>query len=152
MAAAQASSAKRKEKSMKATTKTKRVSKTARGRLARSLVLRGKKERTVGGLTSTDLTKNKRGKVVSKRASAVGRSRYRNIEPWLMSFMEARRALQVQGFVAINGKTLQGKALYVKSKALCAKRMNLLQRAKVEYQGIAHADSDQDKCKPEEST
>eukprot|EP00927_Polykrikos_kofoidii_P045738 TRINITY_DN3981_c0_g3_i1.p1 TRINITY_DN3981_c0_g3~~TRINITY_DN3981_c0_g3_i1.p1 ORF type:complete len:179 (+),score=33.75 TRINITY_DN3981_c0_g3_i1:67-537(+) len=156
MVAAQPSSGgsatkKRNAKSMKTKNASKRGSKIARGRLARSLVLRGKKEKTVGGLTSNDLVKNKRGKVVSKRASAVAKIRYRNIEPWLMSFMEARRALQVQGFVAINGKTLQGKALYVKSKALCAKRMALIQRTKVENQGHTHTDS-AEKCKVEEST
>eukprot|EP00927_Polykrikos_kofoidii_P045736 TRINITY_DN3981_c0_g1_i1.p1 TRINITY_DN3981_c0_g1~~TRINITY_DN3981_c0_g1_i1.p1 ORF type:complete len:178 (+),score=31.12 TRINITY_DN3981_c0_g1_i1:69-536(+) len=130
--------------------KTKRVSKVARGRLARSLVLRGAKEKTVGGLTSKDLVKNKAGKVVSKRLSAVGRIRYRNIESWHKSFMEARRAMNVQGFVAINGKTLQGKALYVKSKALCAQRVALIQRTKVENQMRANDDSIQEKCKLED--
>merc|ERR1719150_604752 len=51
------------------------------------------------------------------RASANGKMRFRRIEDWVESVMEARRALHVTGFVAINGKTLQGKALYVKSKA-----------------------------------
>merc|ERR1711972_1197643 len=107
--------------SMKAM-KAKRVSKIARGRLARALVLRGSKEKTVGGLTRDALIKNKRGKIVSKRASAAGKRCYRNIEAWVESVVAARKALQMQGFVAINGKTVQGKALYVKSKALCAAR------------------------------
>merc|ERR1719506_2437313 len=66
--------------------------------------------------------KNKRGKVVSKKSSAAGKRKYRNIQDWVSSVVAARKALQVTGFVAINGKSLQGKALYVKSKALRASR------------------------------
>merc|ERR1712072_1324233 len=105
--------------------KAKRVSKVGKGRLAKALVLRGSKEKTVGGLTRDALMRNKRGKVVSKKASAVGKQRFRNIETWVSSVVAARKALQVTGFVAINGKSLQGKALYVKSKALCAARRGL---------------------------
>merc|ERR1719334_2798822 len=36
-------------------------------------VFRGKKERTVGGLTKKDLMKNKRGKIISKKAYQRGR-------------------------------------------------------------------------------
>merc|ERR1719486_177664 len=102
--------------------KAKRVSKIARGRFAKALVLRGSKEKTVGGLTKDKLTRNKRGKIVSKRASANGKRSFKNIEAWVESVVAARKALQMQGFVAINGKSVQGKALYVKSKALCASR------------------------------
>merc|ERR1712187_1048629 len=98
------------------------MGKIAKGRLAKALVLRGSKEKTVGGLTKDALTRNKRGKIVSKRASALGKRRYKNIEAWVESVVAARKALQMQGFVAINGKTVQGKALYVKSKALRAAR------------------------------
>merc|ERR1719331_2254965 len=101
--------------------KAKRVSKVARGRFARALVLRGSKERTVGGLKRDQLMKNKRGKVVSKRASANGRRRYRNIQDWVEAVVEARAELRVSGFVAVNGKSLQGKALFVKAKAIRAK-------------------------------
>merc|ERR1712151_229013 len=92
----------------------------ARGRFARALVLRGKRERTVGGLTCDDLMRNKRGKIVSKRASANGNRRYRQIEGWVEVHMAAREALHVRGFVPINGKTLQGKALYIKTKSILA--------------------------------
>merc|ERR1719432_163902 len=102
--------------------KSKRVSTIARGRMAKALVFRGSKAKTVGGLQKDGLMRNKRGKVVSKRASANGKMRFRQIEAWVESVMEARKALQVSGFVAINGKSLQGKALYVKSKALRAGR------------------------------
>merc|ERR1719183_1958153 len=64
--------------------------------------------------------RNKRGKVVSKKASAHGQRAFVNIESWVDSVMEARAALHARGFVAINGKTLQGKALYQKAKTLHA--------------------------------
>merc|ERR1719235_832827 len=100
--------------------KPKRVSKVARGRFAKALVLRGSKEKTVGGIRRDGLMKNKRGKVVSKRASANGKRRYAQIESWVEGVKEARAALRLTGFVAINGKSLQGKALYVKAKSLRA--------------------------------
>merc|ERR1712187_142034 len=100
--------------------KAKRVSKIAKGRYAKASVLKGKKVKTSGGLTRDQLMKNKRGKVVSKKAAAQGKRAFRQIQDWVSSVVAARKALQVTGFVAINGKTLQGKALYVKSKALRA--------------------------------
>merc|ERR1719487_2102275 len=66
--------------------------------------------------------RNKRGKVVSKKASASGKKAFTHIKDWVTSVVAARKALQVTGFVAINGKSHQGKALYAKSKALCAAR------------------------------
>merc|ERR1719399_1526233 len=50
--------------------KKKSVSKVAHGQMAKAMVLRGSKEKTVGGLTAKDLTKNKFGKIVSKKRSA----------------------------------------------------------------------------------
>jgi len=62
--------------------------------------------------------KNKRGKIVSKRQNASGKRAFKNVETWTEAFMQAREMLRVEGFHAINGKTLQGKALYYKTKAL----------------------------------
>merc|ERR1712086_1170090 len=90
----------------------------AKGRFAKSVVLRGGKEKTAGGLTKALLMKNKRGKVVSKKSSASGKRAFANIKGWVSSVIAARKALDVTGFVAINGKSSQGKALYAKSKAL----------------------------------
>merc|ERR1712190_3747 len=100
----------------------KRVSKMAKGRLAKALVFRGSREKTVGGLKRDGLMKNKRGKIVSKKASAAGKRSFRNVEFWVSSVVEARKQLHMSGFVAINGKSVQGKALYVKSKALAVGR------------------------------
>jgi len=118
-AQAMALPARRQSTAMKAM-KAKRVTKVAKGRFAKVLVLRGKKEKTVGGLKRDDLIRNKRGKIVSKRASAAGTRRYRKIEGWIEAIMAAREALHVRGFVALNGKTLQGKALYAKTKTMYA--------------------------------
>merc|ERR1719453_1749055 len=107
---------------MKAVTKKKGISKIARGKYAKAMVFRGSKVKTSGGLTADLLMKNVRGKVVSKKASAHGKRSFRNVEDWVDSVMEARAALHSRGFVAINGKSLQGQALYVKAKGLHATR------------------------------
>merc|ERR1712061_229456 len=83
-----------------------------------ALVFNGKKQKTTGGLTAQGLVRNKRGKVVSKRQSAHGKLQFKRIEPWLEAVMSARAALHTRGFVAINGKTIQGKALYIKARAM----------------------------------
>merc|ERR1719164_243774 len=93
-------------KAMKAM-KKKSVRKTATGRLAKVLVLRGSKANTVGGLTAKDLTKNKNGKVVSKKRSAFGKK-----SPWIQAVAKARKALKITGFSAIK----KGTPLYTKAK------------------------------------
>merc|ERR1711896_102694 len=90
----------------------------ARGRFAKVQVFKGTKEKTVSGLTKDSLMKNKRGKIVSKRNNAKGKRAFKNVETWVEAFVQAREMLRVEGFHAINGKTLQGKALYYKTKAL----------------------------------
>merc|ERR1739847_214219 len=45
------------------------VSKIAKGKRARAVVFHGTKEKTYTGMTKSDLIKNKRGKIVSKKAS-----------------------------------------------------------------------------------
>ena len=47
----------------------KRVSKVAKGKTAKARVFRGTKERTVGGLKKSDLLRNSRGKIVSRKMS-----------------------------------------------------------------------------------
>merc|ERR1719436_1901609 len=100
--------------------KAKRVSKIASGRMAKSLVLRGRKERTKGGLTQESLMRNKRGKVVSKKKNAAGKRLFKNIGAWVYCLMDARKALKISGFCAVNGQTPQGRALYVKCRAMRA--------------------------------
>merc|ERR1711920_1086148 len=97
-----------------------RVTKIARGKFARSQVLRGSKEKTTGGMTKDNLMRNKFGKIVSKKASAASRKRYQSsgAKVWADCIKQARKALNLKGFVAINGKRAEGKALYAKAKSL----------------------------------
>merc|ERR1719463_58631 len=98
-------------KAMKAM-KKKTVSKIATGRLAKVMVLRGSKAKTVGGLTAKDLTKNKAGKVVSKKLSSVGKKQFANLRPWMNAVKKARAALKIKGFQAIK----KGTPFYNKAK------------------------------------
>merc|ERR1712187_84747 len=68
---------------------------------SRIQVFRGSRQKTVGSLTKDDLVKNKRGKVVSKKAHARGKTLYKkNLAGWHKAFMQARENLNVTGFVA----------------------------------------------------
>merc|ERR1719486_55679 len=93
--------------------KKKAVSKIAKGRFARSVVFRGTKEKTYTGLKASDLIKNSRGKIVSKKSSAHAKKRYASgLKTWIVAVQKARKALGVKGFVAIK----KGSALYSKAK------------------------------------
>merc|ERR1719497_83942 len=91
--------------------KAKRVSVVAKGKRARAAVFSGRKEKTTSGLTKSKLMKNSRGKIVSKARSALGKRRFANGgRLWIAAVMDARKSLGVtKGFVAINGKTAEGK-------------------------------------------
>merc|ERR1719350_1592737 len=58
--------------------KVKRTSIIARGKLAKALVFRGSKQKTLSGRTKDTLTKNKDGKVVSKARSALAKKNFAN--------------------------------------------------------------------------
>merc|ERR1712048_517485 len=90
--------------------KAKTVSKIARGRFAKALVLKGAKAKTSGGVTKDGLSKNTRGKVVSKRKSAHGKKVFKlGLHKWNDAVKQARKSLAVSGFVPINGKTTLGR-------------------------------------------
>merc|ERR1712224_355293 len=89
--------------------KKKSVSKIGKGCMAKVLVFRGSKEKTVGGMTKAHLTKNKHGRVVSKKRSAFAKKSL-----WIAAVQKARKALGVKGFVAIK----KGSPLYKKAKEL----------------------------------
>merc|ERR1711924_546950 len=95
-------------------------SKVARGRGAKARVYNGKMAKTSGGLAKGDLKKNKLGKVVSKAKSEAAKKRWAKspLKAWSDAVKQARKALGLTGFVAIRGKTAQGKALYAKAKSL----------------------------------
>merc|ERR1712159_281460 len=99
-------------KAMKAM-KKKTVTKIAKGRMAKAVVLRGNKEKTAGGLTKSDLIRNKRGKIVSKKQSALAKKRFAStVGPWVQACKKARAALKIKGFMAIK----KGSPLYIKAK------------------------------------
>merc|ERR1712079_208194 len=120
MAVAMKKASKKTMKAAMKTMKVKRVSKIAKGKYAKSLVLRGLREKTVGGLKKDGLKKNKDGKVVSKAASVKAAKAFRGsaLEKWGKALKAARKALGVTGFVTLRGKTGQGKALYAKTKEI----------------------------------
>merc|ERR1719191_512878 len=99
-------------KAMKAM-KKKAVSKIAKGKFAKAVVFRGTKAKTSTGLTKSDLVKNKRGKIVTKKQQAKGKGLYAKFgKTWISAVQKARKALGVKGFVAIK----KGSALYKKAK------------------------------------
>lgn len=81
---------------------------------SRSDVLLGKKERTRTGIKQHDLMKNKEGKVVSKRKSALGKRNFVHVAKWISACVQARSELGLVGFVAVR----KGSSLYNKAREL----------------------------------
>merc|ERR1712173_355220 len=100
--------------------KKKNVSVIAKGTRARFAVFSGRKQKTTSGLKQSDFTKNKHGKIVSKKASARSKKRFANsgLKKWADACKKARKELGLTGFVAIGGQSAKGKALYAKVKSL----------------------------------
>ena len=88
-------------------------SRVARGKGAKTRVFRGKKHHTAGGLTRDDLKRNKRGRVVSKKASArASRSKgAKVISAWGKATKQARKQLGIKGFCPVGGKSARGQKL-----------------------------------------
>merc|ERR1719394_1450498 len=112
-----------KSKSTKKSSKAMKVSKIAKGKIAKSSVFRGTKVATSGGLKKNDLIRNKDGKVVSKKASVVGKKLYKQngLDKWTKAVQQARKSLGIKGFQIIGGKTSEGQALLKKARALYKK-------------------------------
>jgi len=90
-------------KAMKAVSLTKRVT----GRMARFKVFTGGRELTTSGrLKKADLTKNRLGKIVSKRRSARAKQGYAStIGKWTQAVVKARYALGIKGFLVVKKGT-----------------------------------------------
>ena len=73
---------------------------------SRADVFHGKAQKTRKGLERRDLMKNRRGKIVSKKAAARGM-----YNPWIAACNAARMTLNIQGFAAIK----RGSAIYKKA-------------------------------------
>ena len=96
--------------------RAKRVSKIAKGKRARAAVFNGRKEKTYTGLKKSDLIKNKSGKIVTRKASALGKK-----NKFMNAVIAARKALGIKGFQAVGGKTAKGQALLKKVRSLYKK-------------------------------
>merc|ERR1712061_776578 len=91
----------------------------AKANRAKAAVFSGKKAKTGTGLTKDKLMKSKSGKIVSKAKSQAAKKRYASgIGRWNAACTAAKKALGIKGFVAIGGKSAQGKALHAKAKSL----------------------------------
>lgn len=68
----------------------------------RSQVFRGTRLKVkTTGQTKNELMKNRRGKIVSKKANAAGRRTFKRngLDKWNKAFMQARKNLKIKGFV-----------------------------------------------------
>merc|ERR1712149_124632 len=82
-------------------------------KLARRHVFAGKITKSKGGCTATAFKKNKAGRIVSKKRSALTKS---VLGPWTAAVQQARKALSIKGFAVIK----KGTPLYKKAKELYA--------------------------------
>merc|ERR1719183_2274159 len=104
-------------KAMKKKKAMKKVMKTSK-RLAKAVAFRG--GNTHGGTTlkKADLVKNKRGKIVSRKASARAKKNFaKGIGKWAAAVAKARKELGLKGFVAIK----KGSAFYKKTREFYGK-------------------------------
>lgn len=92
--------------------KAMKVSIIGKGKYAKSLVFKGRKMKTVGGLKKGDLVKSKFGKIVSKKKSLLGKK-----SKWMVAVAKARKALGLKGFHVIGGKSASGQAFLKKAKS-----------------------------------
>ncbi len=74
-------------------------------------VWKGTRVKTVGGLTKKDLMMNKNGKIVSKKQSKNG-----GVKKWCAAIKQARKEMNLQGFVACK----KGTSYYKRVKAIYA--------------------------------
>ena len=73
----------------------------------------GARDHTASGLKKSDFKKNKRGRIVSRKASAAS-SRSKGakvIARWGAATKQARKQLGIKGFCPVGGKTAKGQAL-----------------------------------------
>ena len=89
----------------------------AKGKRAKSSVWRGTKQKTVGGLTKANLRKNKRGKVVSAKASnrAKNSKAGKRIAAWGAAVKAARKQLGIKGFKPVKKGSVRYFSLLVLS-------------------------------------
>ena len=88
------------------------MARRVRVRGSRRQVWNGSRQKTMSGLSKSDFTTNKNGKLVSKKQHAHGKRAYKNIRGWTQAVSKARKALGITGFCAVK----KGTALYKKAR------------------------------------
>ena len=110
------------DSAMKKTKKPRyRVRRIVKGKRTRASVCAGGKEKTKVGTTKTNFIQNKRGKFVTKAFSNASKQRYKDntcVQAWAKALQEARKELNIKGFVPIGGKTAAGQALLAKVREI----------------------------------
>ena len=103
-------------KAIKKVRKSKKVSFIAKGPRAKAVVFLGlgSATKTSGGFKKGDLMKSKRGKIVTKSQHAAGKKAFKNIRAWTTACTQARKDLNITGFVAVK----KGTPLYKAAKAI----------------------------------
>merc|ERR1719491_39879 len=92
--------------------------KVAAGKLAKSLVLKGSRERTSGGLKKANIIKNKNGKAVSKAKSTRAKANFKGsaLDRWMKACQAAKKAMGITGF-AVVGQYCTRKGFVCKSQS-----------------------------------
>ena len=88
------------------------MARRVRVRGSKRQVWNGSRQKTMSGLTKADYTRNKNGKLVSRRQHANGKRAYKNIRGWTQAVSKARKALGITGFCAVK----KGTPLYKKAR------------------------------------
>jgi len=112
--------AKRASKPKKATKRVARRAKRVTKKSQTGSKLRvwyGSKMYTTGGLMKSDLCRNKKGSVVSKKLHQHGKKQIKGLRGWLKATAMARKQLKLKGFHPIK----RGTEYYKLSKRLYAK-------------------------------
>ena len=71
-----------------------------------------------GRRTASDFTTNQRGRIVSKKRSRRAADQSTAVGRWGAAVGQARRELELQGFVPVGGKSSRGKALLRRARAI----------------------------------
>eukprot|EP00973_Karenia_brevis_P024354 3358990-Karenia_brevis.AAC.1 len=90
----------------------------AAGPRAKAVVMAGRKERTTANINKQDLTKNAKGRVVSKKAQKAGKEKYKHISAWSQAVKAARAELGISGFCVLGGRTKLGRKLLSKARQI----------------------------------
>jgi len=96
----------------KPTVRTRKVAPA--GKSSKANVFSGKFEKTESGLKKSQLTKNKEGKIVSKKMQAIGKKAYKNVKMWTEACQKAKAELGLTGFVAVK----KGTSLYARVRKI----------------------------------